>query len=134
MLKGHYGSQPYFETIDTPENQEFVKAYHEKFGEDEPISAVIEAAYTSVHLLAKALEKVEDPYDADALLEAFIGLEFNAPQGTVTIDENNHTYLFSRIGQVNENGEYEVIFESNEAIKPEPWSKLLFPDHEEPWK
>lgn len=132
--QGHYSSQAYFQTIDTPENQKFVEAYQEKYGKDEPVTVFTEMVYFGTHLLAKALEKSSDPYDSGAVLEAFKGLEFDAPQGKVKIDESNHTWLNSRIAKINEKGEFEIIEESEKPIQPEPWSKLIFPDHEEPWK
>lgn len=131
---GHYSSHAYFETVDTPENQKFVESYKAKFGDSEPLHVTAEAAYTSVHLLANAMEKTEDPYDATQLLEAFKGVEYNAPQGKVKVDENNHTWLNVRIAQIDENGEFQIIEDSEAAVQPEPWAKLLYPDHEEPWK
>lgn len=134
VAKGHVSSHAYFKTLDTPENKRFVQAFQEKYGEDQPISTIIEAAYYSAYLLAQALEKVEDPYNTDALIEAFVGLEFVAPQGKIKVDENHHIWLTPRIGIVNENGEFDIVHTADEWIQPEPWSKLLFPDHEEPWK
>lgn len=134
VAAGHYSSHAYFETIDTPENKKFIESYKSKYGDDEPLHVTAEAAYISVHLLAKAMEKVENPYDSEALLVAFNGIEYDAPQGKVKIDENNHTWLNVRIAQIGKNRDFQTVVESEEAIKPEPWSKLLYPDHEEPWK
>lgn len=134
VAKGHISSHAYFKTTDTPENEKFVKAFQEKYGEEKPISTIIEAAYYSVYLLAEALKKVDDPTNSEALIEAFIGLEFKAPQGTITVDENHHTWVTPRIGIINENGEFETVSTAEAPIRPEPWSKLLYPDHEEPWK
>ena len=134
VAAGHYSSHSYFETVDTPENKAFVEKYKAKFGDGEPLHVSAEAAYMSVYVLAEALKKVEDPYDSDALLAAFIGVEVDAPQGKVIIDENNHAWLNSRIAKLDENGDFQTIVESDGPIQPEPWSKILFPDHEEPWK
>src|SRR5699024_9371403 len=40
--EGHYSSQAYFQSMDTPENEEFVKAYQDKYGEDEPVTVFTE--------------------------------------------------------------------------------------------
>jgi len=98
------------------------------------MTSVMESSYYSVYLFAKAAEKVNDPSNAKDLLPAFIGLEFNAPQGTVKIDENNHTWVTPRIAKVNANGDFETLVTAEKSIQPEPWSKLLFPGHAEPWK
>lgn len=135
VAQGHISSYGYFQSLDTPENKKFVEAYHAKYGADEPITSVIEAAYFSTYLLAKALEKVEDPMDTDSLIKAFAGLEFQAPQGTIKVDEeNNHTWLYSRIGRIGTDGQFEVLWSSDKPIHPEPWAKILFPNHDEPWK
>lgn len=131
---GHISSLPYFNNIDTPENKAFVEAFKEKYGEDQPITTYVESSYFSVYLLVEALSKIDDPYDTDALIDALIGIEFNAPQGKIKIDENNHTWLHSRIGKLNDNGEFEIIKTFEHPIQPEPWSNLLYPGHEEPWK
>ncbi|MEK5061458.1 hypothetical protein BK126_04865 [Paenibacillus sp. FSL H7-0326] len=135
VAKGHISSSAYFQSIDSPENKKFVKAYHTKYGQNEVITQVMEAAYNSTHLLAQALEKVSDPYNADKLIKAFAGLELQAPQGKIKVDsENNHTWLYNRIGKVGSDGQFDIIQVSNESIHPEPWSKILFPNHDEPWK
>lgn len=135
IAKGHISSAAYFQSVDTPENKSFVKAYQKKYGANESISQVIEATYFSTYLLAKALEKVEDPSKSADLIKAFAGLEIQAPQGKVKVDpENNHTWLHAMIGKVGENGQYKILQSSSDTIQPEPWSKELFPNHEEPWK
>jgi len=132
--EGSLATQAYFQTVDTPENKKFVEAFHAKYGKDVPMTSVMESSYYSVYLFAKAAEKVNDPSNAKDLLPAFIGLEFNAPQGTVKIDENNHTWVTPRIAKVNANGDFETLVTAEKSIQPEPWSKLLFPGHAEPWK
>jgi urea transport system substrate-binding protein len=52
----------------------------------------------------------------------------------VVVDpENNHVKLNFRIGVANKEGQFDIIKQAD-PVDPEPWSKLLFPDHEEPWK
>ncbi|MEB3103498.1 transporter substrate-binding domain-containing protein [Ferviditalea candida] len=131
---GNISSYGYFQTLDTPENKKFVEAYHNKYGKDEPITDVHESAYFSTYLLKMALEKVQDPSDTTKLIDAFAGLEFDAPEGKIKVDEkNHHTWLHSRIAKVNDNGQFEVIVNSDKLIHPEPWAKVIFPDHAEPW-
>lgn len=134
VAEGHISVHNYFKTTDTPENEEFVSKYQEKFGEDKPISTIIESAYVSVHVLAKALEAAGEPYETEEILSEFVGLEFQAPQGKIVINESNHVSVTPRIGVINADGEYDEVYFSEELVTPEPWSKLIFPDHEEPWK
>jgi branched-chain amino acid transport system substrate-binding protein/urea transport system substrate-binding protein len=133
VAAGHISALPYFESVDTPENKTFVESYHKKYG-DETINSLMQSAYYSTYLLADALAKAEDMKDADQLVKAFAGLEIQAPEGKVVVDpENNHVKLNFRIGVANKEGQFDII-EQADSVDPEPWSKLLFPDHEEPWK
>ena len=89
----------------------------------------MEAAYFQTYLLAQAIEKVGST-DTDALIfEGLPGQEFQAPQGKVKIDEkNHHTWLWARIGKANEDGQFDVVWKSEDWIRPDPWVDLLYPD------
>lgn len=126
---GHFTSMNYFSTLDTPKSKEFVKKYNEKFKDDSTITSLAESTYDSVYLLSEALKKVSDPKDTDALIKAFSGLEFDAPQGKIKVDESNHcTWMYSRFGKCNDKGEFEIVYESKNLIKPEPWPSILYPN------
>jgi urea ABC transporter urea binding protein len=126
---GHYTSFNYFQSVDTPENKRFVERYKAKYGEDQVTNAVMEAAYFQTYFLAQAIEKVGST-DTDALIfEGLPGQEFVAPQGKVKIDEkNHHTWLWARIGQANEQGQFDVVWKSEDWIRPDPWVDLLYPN------
>jgi urea ABC transporter urea binding protein len=126
---GHYTSFNYFQSVDTPENKVFVERYKAKYGANSVTNAVMEAAYFSTYLLAQAIEKVKST-EADALIfEGLPGQEFTAPQGKVKIDEkNHHTWLWSRIGKANEQGQFDIVWTSDASIRPDPWVDLLYPN------
>ncbi|HEX6115013.1 MAG TPA: transporter substrate-binding protein [Geminicoccaceae bacterium] len=126
---GHYTSFNYFQSVDSPENQQFVERYKAKYGKDQVTNAVMEAAYFQTYLLAQAIEKVGGT-DTDALIfEGLPGQEFQAPQGKVKVDEkNHHTWLWARIGQANEEGQFDVVWKSEDWIRPDPWVDLLYPN------
>jgi urea transport system substrate-binding protein len=126
---GHYTSFNYFQSVDSPENKSFVERYKAKYGADSVTNAVMEAAYFSAYFLAQALEKVQST-DPDALIfEGLPGQEFTAPGGLVKIDEkNHHTWLWPRIGRANEQGQFDIVWERAEWIRPDPWVDLLYPN------
>ena len=126
---GHYTSFNYFQSVDTPENKVFVERYKAKYGANSVTNAVMEAAYFETYFLAQAIEKVKST-DADALIfEGLPGQEFTAPQGKVKIDEkNHHTWLWSRIGKANEQGQFDIVWTSDASIRPDPWVDLLYPN------
>lgn len=119
--RGHVTAAPYFDSIDSEANRRFVARYRERFGEQERTNASCEAAYFQVHLFAQAL-RIADCMDTDRLRDAIFGQEFDAPQGRVRIDpDNNHTYLWPRVGRVDADGRFEIVAESPAAMKPDPY-------------
>lgn len=126
---GHYTSMNYFESIDSETNKKFVDAYYKKFTDGSTITTLAEATYDSCYLLKAAIEKVDDPTDTDALIAAFAGLEFDAPQGKIKVHESNHcTYLYSRFAKCNAEGKFDVIYESDSTIEPQPWPQVVYPE------
>ena len=120
---GTYASVNYFNSLDTEETQAFLEAYGEAYGEDKAaaVTAVGEASYDSVYLLALAMEACGDDLTTENILANFDNLEFDAPQGTITVDpDTHHIYCKARIGQVQEDGSIAVVWESDDVIKAEP--------------
>ncbi|HVL03218.1 MAG TPA: transporter substrate-binding protein, partial [Acidimicrobiales bacterium] len=120
-LEGHLVAWNYYQTTDTPENEEFVAAYKARYGDDRVTADPIEAGYVQVHLWAMAVEKAGTT-DVEAVKEASKGLSFDAPEGTVTIhDENQHISKTARIGVVRPDGLIEEIAGSDGPIEPDPY-------------
>lgn len=130
FAQGHYSSFNYFQSVDTPENKAFVEQFKEKFGQDRVTNGVMEAAYFQTFFMAQAMEKCLDQgkeLTTANLREATRGQVFNAPQGTVKVDPDNyHTYLYSRIGKWKDDGQAEIVFATQAAVKPIPWSQALY--------
>ena len=117
-----FTSFPYFQAIDTDENQAFVERYR-KFVQDPKAVThhALESSYFQVYLWAQALEKAGDPSPA-AIREAVKGQEFAAPNGQVKVDaENLHTYLTPRIAQWDANGQGVIVDEYKEPVRPLPY-------------
>ena len=49
----------------------------------------MEAAYTSLYLYKAMVEKA-DTFDVDDVIDAADGVTFEAPEGTVTVNGENH--------------------------------------------
>jgi branched-chain amino acid transport system substrate-binding protein len=118
---GHITAASFFETLDTPSAQRFVATFKRRFGEHAPVTASAEAAYFQVHLYARALE-LAGTDEPDALASHLVGLEFDAPQGKVRIDpDNHHTELWARIGRINAEGKFDIVWQSETRVKPDPY-------------
>lgn len=118
-----YASVNYFNSIESEANTKFLESYADEYGNSKAtaVTAVGEATYDAVYLLALSLEKCGDDISTDTILSNFDDLEFDAPQGTIKVDpETHHIYCKARIGLVKEDGTIETVFESEDVIKPEP--------------
>ena len=123
ILKGHMVSWNYYMTTDTERNAEFVKAYQEAYGSDRVTSDPAEAGYDAVYMWAAACEKAGST-DVEDILEAVDGLSIEAPEGTITVNgENHHISKPVRIGQVNEDGKIYEIYATDKAVDPDPYLK-----------
>lgn len=121
FAEGHITSAPYFHSVDTAANARTVAALSARFGPDQLANQCLEAAYFQIHLLADAMRRA-DPDDVEALLQALPGSEFDAPQGRVRIDEqNHHTHLHPRIGRVNARGQFDILEQAKARVRPDPY-------------
>ncbi|UJF32307.1 urea ABC transporter substrate-binding protein [Paenibacillus hexagrammi] len=123
VLEGHYTAWNYYQTTDTPENKKFVEAYKAKYGQDRVTDDPIEAGYTAVYLWAEAVKKAGS-FDVDKVKAAAKGIEWNAPEGKVTIEgENQHIFKTARIGEIQADGMIKEIWNSGQPLKPDPFLK-----------
>ena len=67
-ITGQLTAWNYYQTIDTPVNKAFVKAYKAKYGANKPTSDPMEAAYVSVYLWKNTVEKAKS-FDVKAIQE-----------------------------------------------------------------
>lgn len=120
-VDGIYASMKYFQSLDNPNNKEFVAAFKENYGDDMVIGDVTQAAYLGPWLWKAAVEKAGS-FDIDKIREEFAGIEFTkAPEGYVRIHENHHLWSKTRIGQAQPDGQYKVVFETEELMEPDPF-------------
>ena len=119
FLKGHYASWNYFQTVDLPASKKFVEAFKAKYGADRVVNDPMEAAYVMVYLWKMAAEKAGTA-DLEPVRKAALGLTFNAPGGTYTLENNHHLAKFVRLGQVRDDGLFEIIFETKAPVSPVP--------------
>jgi branched-chain amino acid transport system substrate-binding protein len=121
LAAGHITAATYFQSIDTEVNRRCVTRFKQRFGAALTTNMCWEAAYFQTFLLAAALKSAGTDHIGQ-LLPAMLGIEFEAPQGLVKIDaENHHTYLTPRIGRVRRDGQFEILHEAAHAIRPDPY-------------
>jgi len=120
-LKDQLTAWNYYQTIDSPENKKFVAAFKAAYGEDRVTSDPMEAAYTSLYLWKGMVEKADSFAVADVQAAAG-GVSFDAPEGTVTVNgENHHVAKTALIGQIQPDGLIKTIWSSKGPIEPDPF-------------
>lgn len=119
--EGHLTAAPYFQGVEGPSNEAFVRRYKKRYGEDEHTNMCVEAAYFQVHLFKKALELV-NTVDPDILRPIVLGSTYDAPQGEVSINPScSHANVWSRVGKANPLGQFTVMAQSKAQVTADPF-------------
>jgi urea transport system substrate-binding protein len=122
-LVGQLTAWNYYQTIDSPENKKFVAAFKQKYGAKRPTSDPMEAAYTSLYLWKAMVEKAK-AFDVPAVQQAAGGVSFDAPEGKVTVNgENHHIAKTALIGQIGADGLIRTVWKSDGPVEPDPFLK-----------
>ena len=132
-LVGHLAAWNYFMSIKSPENKSFIdkwQAYVKKAklpgGAKRVTNDPMEATYIGMHMWKQAVEKAGTT-DVDAVRKAMAGQSFKAPSGfTVKMDdENHHLHKPVFIGEVQSDGQFEIVWKTQGPVRAEPWSPYI---------
>lgn len=124
-LIGHYAAWNYFQTVDTPANTKWVADFKAKYGADRVTNDPMEAAYIMVYLWKQAVEKAGKADDLEAVRMAAIGQTFDAPEGLVTMNPNHHISKTVRIGEVRDDGLFNIVWSTDKPVDPIPWNQYV---------
>lgn len=120
-MVGDYGSWSYFQSLDRPENREFVQKFRTKFGADRVVSDSVATAYGSVWIWAKAVEEGETS-EVATVRRLVAHQSLNAPEGVVSIDaETQHAWRSASIGRIRSDGQFDIVWTSTEPVRPIPF-------------
>jgi urea transport system substrate-binding protein len=120
-MVGNYAACNYFQSLDRPENQEFVRKFKAKYGEDRVVSDAIVMAYNSVMLWAQAVEEGETA-DVATVRRLILHQSFNAPGGIISIDAaTQHTWHSVYIGRIRSDGQFAITWTSDKPVRPIPF-------------
>ncbi|EEQ06821.1 urea ABC transporter substrate-binding protein [Yersinia bercovieri] len=141
-LVGNLAAWNYFQSVDNPTNKKFVeqwKAYAKAHKLPNADTAVtndpMEATWVGMHMWAQAAEKAKST-DVDKVRAAMAGQTYPAPSGfTLTMDKtNHHLHKPVMIGEIEANGQFNVVWQTDAPIRAQPWSPFIAgndkkPDH-----
>ncbi|WP_437229608.1 transporter substrate-binding protein [Planctomicrobium sp. SH661] len=121
-MQGDYAAWTYFQSLKTPENRQFSELFLERYPQ-RVLSDPMESAYTGVKLWAQAVAEAED-LKPKTIRRAMLSQRMLAPSGEVRIEsETQHCFKTPRIGQVSEDGQFQIVWEAPEPIAPQPFPK-----------
>jgi len=130
-MTGHYAAASYFQSIDSKVNRAFVKAFKARFGHNRVLSDAMGAAYTGVLLWAQAAE-LAGSTKSGSILFNLKSQSFSAPEGIISLGlSSQHTWKHSRIGKVTVDGQFDIVWESEKLIRPNPYPLKILRDEAE---
>lgn len=124
-LVGHLAAWNYFMSVDNDANQEFIKKWKEYTKNDKRVTNdPMEAHVIGFNMWVKAVEKAGTT-DPDKVAEAMIGQEVpNLTGGMSKMLANHHLSKPVLIGEIQENGQFEVVSKTPE-LAGDAWSDFL---------
>jgi two-component system NtrC family sensor kinase len=117
---GHYAAHNYFQSLDTPTNRIFVQNFQAMYGSDRVTCDPVEAAYVQVYLWKQAVEQARS-FDVDLVRAAAYGQTLNTPSGVVKVEQNQHLWKTCRIGKIQPDGQFQLVYSNDALHKPQPW-------------
>jgi urea transport system substrate-binding protein len=125
-LLGHLAAWNYFESVDTPSNKAFIDEWHAftkkpKRTTNDPM----EAHYIGFNMWVKAVTKAGTT-DPDKVIDAMIGVTVpNLTGGYSAMMPNHHITKPVLIGEVQEDGQFNVVWETPGTVVANEWSPYL---------
>ncbi|MGB7401597.1 MAG: urea ABC transporter substrate-binding protein [Arcobacter sp.] len=125
-LVGHLAAWNYFESVSTPENDKFISTWHKYIKDDKRVTNdPMEATYIGFNLWVKAVEKAGTT-NVDKVREAIVGLSVpNLTGGTATMLKNHHITKPVLIGEIQEDGQFETVWQTEKEVAGDAWSNYL---------
>ncbi|MDB5818291.1 MAG: periplasmic binding domain protein, partial [Rhizobacter sp.] len=106
---------------DSQTNRDCLASFHKLYGHEVPANMCWEAAGFQVHLFAQAMRRSGSD-ELERLMPHLLGSEYDAPQGRVWVDpQNHHTRLYPRIGRIDDGGAFEIVAQSTVGVDPDPY-------------
>ena len=132
-LVGHLAAWNYFMSVKTPENKAFIKkwnAYVKKNNLPGGVKRVtndpMEATYIGIKMWAQAVRQAGTT-SIDAVRQAIGGQSVQSPSGfNIVMDEkNHHLHKPVVIGEIQADGQFEVVWQTEGPIRAQAWSPFI---------
>jgi urea transport system substrate-binding protein len=125
-LVGHLAAWNYFQSVKGPVNDGFIKQWHTFIKSDKRVTNdPMEATYIGFKMWTQAVMQAGTT-DVNAVRQAMYGQTVKAPSGFVAVmNTNHHLSKPVMIGEIQPNGQFEIVWQTKNAIKADAWSPYL---------
>ncbi len=125
-LVGHLAAWNYFQSVDTPENTDFVKKWQAFTKDPKRVSNdPMEAHMIGFNMWVKAVEKAGTT-DPDKVIDSIVGIKVpNLSGGMSEMLPNHHITKPVLIGEVQDDGQFEIVWQTDGLVAGDAWSDHL---------
>lgn len=125
-LVGHLAAWNYFENVDSDLNDDFVEKWHKFTGNEKRVTNdPMEATYIGFNMWVQAVEKAGTT-DYNAVQDALIGISVpNLSGGIATMMPNHHITKPVFIGEIQDDGQFEIVDSTSGTVVGDAWSDYL---------
>ncbi len=125
-LVGHLAAWNYFESVDTPENEEFIAKWKEFTKDPKRVTNdPMEASYIGFNMWVKAVEAAGTT-DPDKVIDAMVGVAVpNLSGGYSSMGANHHITKPVLIGEIQADGQFEIVDQTPGLVLGDAWSDYL---------
>ncbi|MZR29508.1 urea ABC transporter substrate-binding protein [Sneathiella litorea] len=125
-LVGHLAAWNYFMSIETEENDAFIKQWKAFIGDDNRVTNdPMEATYIGFKMWTQAVEQAGTT-DVDAVRQAMYGQEVkNLTGGTAVMNTNHHLSKPVLIGEIQDDGQIETVWRTDDVVVGDAWSDYI---------
>ncbi len=125
-LLGHLAAWNYFQSVETPSNSDFIKAWKAYTKNDKRVTNdPMEAHYIGFNMWVKAVEAAGTT-EPDKVIDAMVGVAVpNLTGGYSAMLPNHHITKPVLIGEVQENGQFDVVSKTSGLVPGDEWSDFL---------
>jgi urea transport system substrate-binding protein len=125
-LVGHLAAWNYFQSVDTPENEDFIARWRAFLkDEDRVTNDPMEAHVIGFNMWVKAVEKAGTT-DSDKVIDTLPGIEApNLTGGISKMLPNHHITKPVFIGEIKGDGQFDVVWKTDGLVPGDAWSKEL---------
>ncbi|WP_370462340.1 urea ABC transporter substrate-binding protein [Oceanimonas sp. MB9] len=125
-LVGHMAAWNYFMSLDTEANGDFIDAWLDHTGKDDAVTNdPMEAHYIGFNMWAEAVRKAGTT-EVDAVRDAIVGVTVpNLSGGYATMLPNHHITKPVFIGEIQDDGQFEMVWQTRGTVMGDAWSDYL---------